>query len=341
MRIFNISLIVFFILSVFQLKAQDPIFSQLNTNDTYLNPANTFNAINSDVTVKLDLHFRDQWNNVAAGDNYSTSKVQAEYNFYKSNYDCWNAGLIFMSDRSNTGYLKQTSFQAVGSYSRVLSGGSSFYKTSMITIGSSVGFGQTNVDLSNLWFGRQFDLMSLTVQRDLDSGEQFTTDEASFIDVNLGGRFMRYLDKKSYFIIAAGMSHLNRPSLSETNSSINYTPRINFQAEALFPITNNLYHKPSIVFVKQSWAYQFVPAYLLSMDLDNAEDDFALSTGVSARIVNGLNGTILDAMILHLGIASTQWHLKFSFDINTSTLQQATNGVGAIELSLGYNIIPN
>jgi len=177
------------------------------------------------------------------------------------------------------------------------------------------------------------------VQRDLDSGEQFSTDEADFIDLSLGGRFLHKMDQKAYYTIGIGLNHFNQPSLNDADSSISYTPRFNFQAEALLSLSNNLYHKPSFIFIKQSWAYQFIPSYILLFDLNNAEDDFALSTGLSSRIVNGINGTIIDALILHLGIASTKWHLNFSFDLNTSSLQQATNGIGAIELALGYKIL--
>lgn len=320
--------------------AQDPIFSQILKNNTYLNPANSFNALADNSKLKFDFQYRDQWDNVEVGDNYSTSKVNADYNFYKSQVDSWNAGLLFVSDRSNSGYLKQTSFQLFTAYSRKLGGaGRGHAYSSMLTFGASLGFGQTNIDLSNLWFGRQYDLATLSVDNSINSGEPTNVDNTSFLDINLGGRFVKYTGEDTYLSGGLSLSHVNEPQLHQSNTNLTLAPRLTAQFDAQLPLGKSLFHKPGITFVQQDWALQIVPSYLLSFDLDHPEEDFTLISGISSRIVNGLDATIMDAFIIHLGISSSKWHLYFSFDINTSTLRPATNGVGALELGMGYNIV--
>jgi len=319
--------------------AQDPIFSQLFATGPYYNPAHTFNALTEDNKAKFDLLFRDQWNNVGVGDNYATSRVSIDYNFYNSGYDSWNAGLYFLSDRSNVGYLKQTNFQVFSSYTRQLSGSSRGYGgNSMLTFGTSVGFGQTNVDLSNLWFGRQYDLATLSVDRSAVNGEPGNINNSSYTDISVGAKYITYQNDDNYITASIGYNHLNRPSLDEMNSSLELDPRFTFQFEAQLPLGESLFQRPGINLIKQDWAFQIVPHYLLSFDLTHPDENFTLITGFSSRIVNGIDVTILDAVTIHLGIASSKWHLNFSFDVNTSTLRPATNGIGALELGLGYNI---
>jgi len=335
----HIIILVVALFSSTKLSAQDPIFSQLQNSDPYFNPAHSFNALVEDNKLNIDLLFRDQWNNVGVGDNYATNKVSADYNFYNSSYDSWNAGALFMSDRSNAGYLKQTAFQIFSAYTRKLSGGSRGYAgSSMLTFGTSLGFGQTNVDLGNLWFGRQYDLATLTVDRSASSGEPGSVNNSSFTDINIGARYVKYQDAQRYIKVSLGYNHLNQPALDETNNPMRLDPRFSFQFETLMPLSDNVFHKPGITFINQAWSYQIVPQYLLSFDLNHPEENFTLLTGFSSRIVNGINTTILDAVTFHLGISSSKWHLNFSFDVNASTLRPATNNIGALELGLGYYI---
>jgi len=320
--------------------AQDPFFSQVDMFKPYVNPANGFNALATDIKLKLELQFRDQWNNIEMGDDYATSMVNAEYNFYKSNVDSWNAGLLFLSDRSNTGYLKQTSFQTFTSYSRKLSGNRRGINGShVLTLGASFGLGQTNVDLSNLWFGRQYDLSTFSPDLGADSGEPIIRDNASYIDLNLGGRWIYYNTDKIFTTLGIAVSHVNQPGLSASDETIKYASRLNVHLAKQMQLGKSMYHKPSLTYIQQDWAYQFLPAYKLIFDLNNQDEDFSLESGFAARIVHGLESTIMDAFIFYLGLGASKWHLDFSFDLNTSTLRPATNGIGALELGIRYNIL--
>ncbi len=323
------------------LRSQDPIFSISDFEELYLNPAYSFNAITEDTRVSANLKFRDQWNAVNVGDVYNTSRVLADFNIYKSYVDGFNGGIMFLSDRSNTQNLKTTSIYFQGSYTRKISGGRGNDDSQFITLGSSFAFSQTNMDLQNLWFSRQYDINRFEIDQSLESGEEGRQNSIGYRDLNIGARWMMMYDDNKYIKIGLSVSHINGAEIEGLNSSYNMTSRYVLHAESSLELSERLYHKPSILFISQNPFWQIVPAYRLSIDITNLENPFALVIGPAARILNSTNGVMMDAILLEVGLESQTWNFKFNFDINTSSLQTFTNGNGAIELSLGYKIVSN
>jgi hypothetical protein len=320
------------------LYAQEPIFSISNQSDTYLNPANTFSALTSDSYLKLNVQFRDQWNSISSGDSYATSKLQAEFNLYKSNYDAWNVGVIFLSDQSSARSLGYTSFQFLGSYTRKLSEGRKNKNLQMITLGGLFGFNQLSSNVGDLWFGRQFNLNTFSIDRSLMSGEELRNEAYNYSNINLGARWTYIIDEDVHYSAGLSISNLNSPNVSSLNNDFSIDPRIVLQAEGSLYLSEGVQHAPSLIFVSQSGFWQFVPVYGVALDINNDEDDFSLTGGVGLRMVNSIESIMADAVLFNIGLRSVKWSFSFNFDMNISSLNTFTNSNGAIELTLGYSL---
>lgn len=317
------------------------MFSVALGDDTYLNPANTFNAITSDAYLKFNVQFRDQWNSVSVGDSYATSKLQAEYNVYESQYDAWNVGLIFLSDQSSARSLGYTTFQFLGSYTRKLSGDRKNNDSHMVSFGGSFGFNQLKSSVGNLWFGRQFNLNTFAIDNSLMSGEEFRIDSYNYNSLNIGARWTYRIEKDLYYTAALSISNINSPSVSALDDAHSINPRLVFQGEASLYLSPGFEHMPALTFVSQSGFWQLVPAYRVAIDINSDEDSFSLLAGVGMRAVNSIESVIADAILINLGLRSPNWSFSFNFDMNVSSLRTFTNSNGAIELALGYNLTSN
>jgi type IX secretion system PorP/SprF family membrane protein len=319
---------------------QDAVFSNINLDDTYLNPANSFNAFTTESIASFDLQFRDQWSAITNNNTYATIKLQGDVNIYKTDSDSWNGGLVFLSDRSNEGFLKQTSVRFIMAYTRRLTGRSFRNEGShFLSAGFSFGLAQTNVDYGALWFGRQYDTNLLTINTTLETGEIFNTDPVSYNDMNFGLKWLYFLDDESIFTAALGVDHLNGPSISNINQAVALDKRFTLQLSASLSIDESLSHEPHFTLINQGPFIQIVPGYKLSLGLDNLESDFAISLGLAARVVNSINGILMDAALINIGLSGRNWNMNFNFDLTTSDIKNFANGNGAIELTLGYMIL--
>jgi hypothetical protein len=316
---------------------QDPIFSITSTGDTYFNPANTFNALNSDSYLKLDVQFRDQWNALSDGDAYATSKLQAEYNIYKSQLDAWNIGVIFLRDLSNAGNLSYTNFQALGAYTRKLSGNRGLFDSHILTLGGSYGFNQTTLDIGDFWFGRQFNLSTFSIDPSINSGEQFTLETYNYGSLTLGARWTYHIDSDYYYNASLSVSNLNAPRLESLNTDVAIDNRIVFQAEARLPLAEGIQHLPSLFFLSQYQFLQVIPSYKLVFNINSEDGDFLLFLGGGLRLVNSDESFMADAFLMNIGLSSKSWSFGFNFDLNVSQLRTFTNNNGAIELALSYS----
>ena len=319
---------------------QDPFFSQRDALDNYINPALSFNKLTQNIKASIDLSFRDQWNAVSKGDSYTTVKMSADYNLYNSEIDAWNVGAILLSDRSNSGFLKHTFVRFLGHYTRQLS---SFSNRSIagqyISFGSSIGFAQNSFNTGGLWYGRQYDKNLLFIDSSLPNGEQLDFDPKSYFDLNLGLRWEYFLDDYNYYMVSIGMDHLNQPTISSADASINLDTRISFLAEVQSALGENFYHKGSILSFIQGPFLQIVPGYRIIFGVETEEDDLSVALGVASRVVRSTDGILVDAFIVDIGLNSKKWKIDFSFDMNNSDIGLVTNTNGAIELSLAYFLV--
>ncbi|NNF20753.1 MAG: hypothetical protein HKN67_02340, partial [Saprospiraceae bacterium] len=194
---------------------QDAFSSHLDKSDLFINPANTNIPLINNVKAKAFLSYRDQWNALSPDASYRTAFAEGDFNMYKSAVDAWNLSFIFMNDRADKGNLQQNMIQFSTAYTRRLSGDKiNLRKSLFMSAGIAIAINQVGTNFENLWFGRQFDTNLLAVDLTIPSGENFIYDNISFVNLNLGMRWI-YIDQNfNQFSTGISLNNINSPNIS-------------------------------------------------------------------------------------------------------------------------------
>ncbi len=333
----NILLILFFALFALQAKTQDAFTSQLDKSDLFLNPANSTIPFINNIKAKAFISYRDQWNALSPDASYRTAFLVGDFNVFEGKSDAWNLGFIFMNDKADKGNLQQNMVQLSTAYTRKIFGDANDIDNSLfMSFGSSLSINQMNTKLDNLWFGRQFDKNLFAVNTALPSGENFISDNISYINLNLGFRWIYIMNKDRSIASGFSFNNFNRPNISFRENPVSLQTKFVFFLESVMKIGNNISQKPGIIMTIQSPSYQIIPSYQLSFQMNN--DDSIMDLGIATRVSNGVDSVILDSVILLFGLSNHEYRIGFSFDFNVSSLSQFTNGNGALEISFDYTI---
>lgn len=150
--------------------------------------------------------------------------------------------------------------------------------------------------------------------------EIFYNNTISFFDMNIGAAFMT-----SNFIASASIYHLNKPNqtFSSTNQEkLEHKHVIYFSY--IEPYNSKLILYPELYYFQQQENRSFVLGTNISYKINNTD----LKLGVYNRYG--------DAFFVNLGIIKDNLELLLSYDVNTSSLNAASNRVGAFEFSITY-----
>ena len=150
--------------------------------------------------------------------------------------------------------------------------------------------------------------------------ESFYNNTISFFDMNIGAAFMT-----SNFIASASIYHLNKPNqtFSSTNQEkLEHKHVIYFSY--IEPCNSKLILFPELYYFQQQENHSFVLGTNISYKINNTD----LKLGIYNRYG--------DAFFVNLGIIKDNLELLLSYDVNTSSLNAASNRVGAFEFSITY-----
>jgi Type IX secretion system membrane protein PorP/SprF len=125
------------------------------------------------------------------------------------------------------------------------------------------------------------------------------------------------------------MYHINRPKESFIGGTFVLNPRLNIHGGGYVPLDDNKTIHFSAIHQRQGGAYETVAGGAFSMNLNN---DYVNPT----EIYGGLWYRFGDALIPYLGVEIQGLRLGFSYDINHSDLNTASNSRGGAEISLIY-----
>ena len=242
-----------------------------------------------------------------------------------------------MNDRADKGNLQQNMIQFSTAYTRRLTGDKVKLRNSLfMSAGVAFAINQIGTNFEKLWFGRQFDTNLLAVDITRPSGENFIYDNISFLNLNIGMRWI-YIDQ-NYNQYATGISlnNINNPNISLREEIVPLKSKLTFFFETIMELNEEMIHKPGIQLSFQSPSFQIVPSYIIGFNVN--EEDSSMDVGVASRISNSFSGVIADSVILLLGLSNKGYRIGFSFDFNVSPLSQYTNGNGALEISFDYTL---
>tara|TARA_B100000787_G_scaffold104732_1_gene77556 strand:+ start:783 stop:1733 length:951 start_codon:yes stop_codon:yes gene_type:complete len=280
--------------------AQDIHFSQFLTNSFVLNPAMVGVQKND---YKATLHRKSQWASVSVP--FTTFTLAFER---KNILPSHSIGLQFLNDIAGDSRFKTSGLN----FTYVKSVATSTENT--FRLGAEFGLFQRSIVVDDLVFNNTENL----------SNFNFT-----FPDISLGMANQFFLNKDLLLETGIAFFHINKPNQSFTDvDATRLNLKINFHTALNYAYTDNLSIQPKLVFSSQDTDKEF----LLGCDVNyllEGENDILLKSGIADR----LN----DAFILYFGAEINYLSCVVSYDVNTSSLTNASNNKGGFEFALVYH----
>ena len=278
------------------IQAQDVHYSQFDKTKSLINPA--LIAIQNE-DYELQLQRRSQWARVTKPFKTLSLSFNTK-DFYKG----LSLGGTILNDvagdsRFSTNGLSLSLAKSV------------YSKDNLLAIGLQAGLYQRSVNYDDLIF----------LENELLQNIKFT-----FFDIGLGALNYKKLDRNSSFLLGASLFHLNKPKQSLTSNDK--------------VVLNSKYILHSIYYTNISSKINISPGFYFSSQ--NQDKEFILGSGLKYKLnnnfdlISGVYSRIKDAFFVTLGVQKANLETVISYDINTSTLANASNSMGGFELSISY-----
>lgn len=328
-------IIAFVLLFGATLQAQDIHFSQFYLSPLNLNPAMTgVMNCNSRFTV----NYRNQWQSVLKDDAFKTFNFSFDNRIAVGRSDYFGWGFTFWGDQAGASEFGTLQGRFSLAYSKKMGGFRK--KAHYLVVGLEGGASQRTINFMNLRYGTQFD--GDDFNPGLPTLENFGRDNFLFGDVGGGLMWYSVLDENTNFYAGAAFVHLNRANQSfDFDRFIELFPRSTFHAggEFLFP-NSRIGLIPGVVVMTQGPSFQFNTGANVKFLLGKSRQDYqAFQIGSWFRTSRDFeSGLISDALILSTRFDFNNIAMGFSYDINISDLNAASNGNGGFELSLIYTV---
>ena len=291
-------LVLIFFIASFCLSAQDVHFTQFNKSTFFLNPSLLFIAKKD---YKFSLQRRSQWNTVGKPFNTFAASIERKNILPKNSF-----GVQFLNDAAGEAEFKTTGLSAVYSREVILN---SKYN---INLGLGVGFFQRSLEFDKLIF---------------QETENYPNINFWFPEINIGGSSRYVVNNRLYIVSGASFFHINKPKQSFLG---NYESRLdsktNLHLLTNYSVNKKIDFSPALLFSKQNKIQELVCIFDVTYDLRFKK----------TRLKSGLGYRWKDAMIYNFGIEKDDFEFIVSYDLNTSSFNQATNGHGAVEFFLCY-----
>lgn len=322
------------VIASFSLSAQDIHFSQFYLSPLNLNPALT-GVMNCN--VRLVGNYRNQWASVLKSNAFNTYSVSYDQRIPVGRYDYFGVGGTFWGDRAGQLDFATLQGRVSASYSKKMGGYRK--KANYLVVGADLGVSQRNIDFLNAQYGTQFDGDGFDPS--LSSFETFDRDNFLFMDMAAGLLWFTVFDEDNNFFIGTAYSHLNRANQSFDSDEVeNLYSKFTLHAGGEFLLTSRFGLVPGLVAFFQGPSRQVNTGTSLKFLLGGNRRNYqALQIGAWARLANHFESAVTwDAMILSTRFDYNQFSIGFSYDINVSSLNVASNGNGAFEFSMVYKI---
>jgi type IX secretion system PorP/SprF family membrane protein len=297
--------------------AQDIHYSQYNYSPLNLGGAAT-SLMNADFRVAANN--RKQWNSVTVP--YQTFSIAAEekLKFVNEKLNNFTGGVLINQDKAGDGAFNTLNCYLSVGYQFELSKDS----TSWIAFGVSPGFTQKSIDFTKLTFDNQFigDLFNPMSP----TGEAPTTNRLTYFDV--GGSMMFHQQKEmQHFYVVYQIRHLNRAK-QNFFSSIPYKQSVYHQVVLgdIIQSSNGFTYLPSLSFSKQNKFMECI--FGTEVIIPSSKKNQSIAAGIHYRLK--------DAIIPSVAMNYNKFRIGFSYDINLSSLQTASNNRGGAEISIIY-----
>ena len=291
--------LILLLYSSVSVKSQDVHFSQFSKSTFLLNPSLSSFQEND---YKVTLQRRSQWESVA--EPFKTLSISAER---KDLFPSHSIGIQFLNDIAGDAKFKTTGFNF--SYSKLFK----ITKINLLSIAAGAGIFQRSLSFEDLIFSQT---------------EIYENINFWFPEVNLGISNQYRVNKKITVVNGISLFHLNKAKQSLTgDNNVRLNRKANFHSSLYHSTNQTLLLSPKIFYSTQDKEHEFIFAF---------DTEYLLKGDKNIILKSGLSYRWTDAIIYNFGAEIDSFDCLISYDINTSSLSEATNNKGGFEFSLVY-----
>ena len=318
-------LFIILALSPASVSAQADIhFSQFYETSILRNPALT--GVFSD-DFKLGLYYRNQWSSIT--NPYSTALFSAETHVQISSVseDFVSFGLLGYSDKAGSIDQKITTFYPAINYNKCINADHNTF----LSVGFTGGYMQYSFDPSKTTFNNQY--LNNVFDPANPTMENLPNAKMSLWDLGTGVNYNTSTgeDNTATYVVGFSAYHFTQPKFSYyQKAGITENMRLNANGAASFNITDFIAmqlqgnyaiqgtYKEAVLGMMTTWTQQGT----INMPR------FAMGVGLFYRVG--------DALIPVVKVSYEKFALGISYDVNLSSLKEASNLQGGYELTLFY-----
>jgi len=301
--------------------AQDPHFSQFFSSPLTLNPAYTgkFDGI-----WRAAGNYRNQWPTI--NNAFTTFTASVDFGILQNrlpDFDTWGVGFLALSDKSGNKILQNNFFAVSTAYHKALDEDG----YNQLALGFQASYGQKRLDLTNATFEDQLTALGFTgVTSEVFSNQNVNL---NYFDVNTGLMYSMSTNGENSFYLGASMYHINHPKESFKGGDFSLSPRYTIHGGGYMPIDATKMFHTSFIYQTQAGASEIVFGGALSFLLNDDESK-------PTNLYGGLWYRVNDAFIPYIAVELANLRIGYSYDINNSSLNTASNSRGGNEISLIY-----
>ena len=296
--------------------SQDFHLSQYDAAPLYLNPAL---AGQFDGKYRIHGHYRTQWGSVSSK-SFKTAAISYDMPINEK----FAFGAQILNRRAGAGDYNDLGILLTGAYSFTVDNN----EMHKFSVGLQAGVIQKSVDFDKLYFESQYTTTGGgSFDQNLPTGENFGGSNFWIPDVNAG--FVYYYGKDQIRVnpfIGASVFHLTQPKETFYATDNKLPLRYKAHAGAKVNISEKIQLMPKVLFMRQRNAQEINYGLMAHYHLG--------STGVIVLLGPTLRSS--DAFILEGGAKFGNYEAKVSYDFNTSSLSDFSDGKGGFEISLTY-----
>lgn len=302
--------------------AQDIHFSQFYENGILRNPALT-GIFSGD--YKAGVNYRTQWSTISVPFQTMLASAETRVLVGREVGDYLSIGIAASYDKAGTISFNSLQVYPAINYNKALADG----RRSYLSVGFTGGYIQRSFDLSKATFSTQY--QNGEFNQLAANGENIQNVNMNAYDLGAGVSFNSTVGaaKNINYYIGAAAFHVSRPK--QTFAGDNDVLRLDTKFSGNLGVKANFENHIGATFHMNytvQGAYREIIAGGLASWQGNPEKAqvFTLYAGMFVRFK--------DAVIPTVKIDYNQYSLTMSYDLNTSGLKQATNGMAGYELSL-------
>ncbi|MBK9151192.1 MAG: PorP/SprF family type IX secretion system membrane protein [Saprospiraceae bacterium] len=323
------------------LAAQDIHFTQFYMSPLNLNPAMT-GVMNC--KTRMIANYRNQWAAVLAANAYNTYSVSYDQKVPVGREDYFGIGGSLWGDVAGESRFGTTQGRVSFSYAKKMAGYRK--KASYLVIGADAALSNRSISSADLRWPSQITQTGFDPTMGFDELAGVDQDFL-YPDLAAGLLWFSVIDNNTNWYLGAAIHHLNSPDVSFLGNKVSLYSRYTVHAGVQFEIQRKISLLPFAVFMAQGPHRTFNGGANLRFAMGpsrTSNQSWEVGTwyrlGQRSNPEKGENAVSLhsDAIILSSRFNYENFGIGFSYDINVSSLRQASAANGAFEFSLVYYI---